>query len=91
MKWKGENVNLSNKVRRLDEDQEGNEMQEKSSLAPVMSVNETCSVREIGRKEEEHVSCETDHPAQPVQELEKRTSRRLKRKPRLRSDDFYGC
>ena len=84
MKWKGENVNLSNKVRILDE------MQEKSSLAPVMSVNETYSVREIGRKEEEHVSCETGHPAQPVQELEKHTSRKLKRKLRLRSDDFYG-
>lgn len=69
MKWKGENVNLSNKVRRLDE------MQEKSSRATVMSVNEAYSVREFGRKEEEHVSCETGHPAQPVQELEKHTSR----------------
>lgn len=84
MKWKGENVNFSNKVRILGE------MQEKSSRAPVMSVNETYSIREIGRKEEEHECCETDHHAQPVQELDKRTSRRLKRKPRLRSDDFWG-
>jgi len=40
----------------LDEDQERTEMQEKSSWAPVMSVNEAYSVSEKGRKEEE--ACE---------------------------------
>ena len=50
-------------------------MQEKSSWAPVMSVNEAYSVSKRGRKAEEHVSCETDHLAQPVQESEKRTSK----------------
>lgn len=74
----------------MDEDQERTEMQEKSSWVPVMSVNEAYSVSKRGRKEEEHVSCETDHLAQPVPESEKHTSKRLQKKPRSINYDFYG-
>jgi hypothetical protein len=54
----------------------------------VKNVNETYTVRGSDRNEVENVSNKNGNPAHPVQEAELHTSRRLKKKPRSRNNDF---